>query len=114
MRKRRPTKTSFGKGNRAAKGHDGSKTGRPREEAKGALRDLLTTPREVTVGKGKKAKKETISMRDLALRTLERALSGSGATAVKAAELILAYTDGPPKQQNDLSGEVTLVHKYQR
>ncbi len=112
MAKRPSNKSSFKKGNKAAKGHSGAKGGRPSNEAKAALRDALMAERSILVGKGAKAKTVQASLRDLALMALERAMLGTGPASVKAAELTLAYTDGPPPQKIEHDGEVVVRVEY--
>lgn len=97
----------FGPGNKASEGRGtrGSarpKTGRPREEARVALSDLI----------------HQRGLREKALQTLELALQAKDChgqpttVAIKAAELLLERTD-PMRQRMEHGGRVEVVVTYE-
>lgn len=94
----------FQKGNKIARANKGKAgIGRPKEETREALRDLMTNN----------------GMRAAAIATLHEALANRDKdgnvtnAAAKAAEHILIRTDGPPDQQVQHTGKVQIVVTYE-
>lgn len=95
----------FGKGNKASEGVSAGKTGRPVDESRQALKDLLMRAREGG----------NPSLRDKAITTLDKAMDGvddSGnvtLAAVRACERVLNTTDGMPTQRHELEHTEPLI-----
>lgn len=95
----------FKKDNKLATVNKGKKQRKPRPEkaARESLRDLLFAS----------------GARQKAITTLTTALGNKDkhgcltTAAVKAAELILHYCDGPPDQKHEHSGKVEIVVTYE-